>query len=633
MHIVIDIRTLQLSHPHHNAGNHVLKKWLSAFLKMPSEDKITLLVDPRFEWPQLEVPLTGSYWKPASFKSHPEIDSLPNKAAEQLASHKTNHFLLEQEADLFHLTNPFLSAIPVGYPPIACPCVVTINDDTTQQLADETSFMQERLFGQTYYSKVQALRYASQIIANSQSVLNELAPWAVPSNRIELIDQTRLSPSEMALAMRKIYSKTRSEPFSVTTSRQTTSSDSPFAFTQLGELAAQADTVDHQYRVYSKVPLIGSRIARIRSHMTLHIREAYFNFIIARLVSFNQKLVKAMESACRLLAEYEQWLDLPSVKREPVDHAAQDIIDEAKQAIQKDQILNPYILAGPLPEYGACLGRSFYQQLYLASLHSSEADMSQSQTRSHQGLILELNQLAKNIEDYYEQSQTDQLIKHRDRQNRTLLYHEIVKDLSPEINVLLPECPQFKSDKAYIGGLINRMRRDLTSHLRVPYIDPILEQQVSFNRLAVNLLSNIDSLDPITLKQIDFASKITLAGKVNYSVRGVVGPLITWLQKQSTSHLYEYVVEFFKRQELFNQNVVELLVAIHQQRNVIHLHEHYYHLTKKNQFKQALARIKQQSFATQSEVAVALLVSQCELTSQILPLLIEQLNSLIERNL
>ena len=47
---------------------------------------------------------------------------------------------------------------------------------------------------------------------------------------------------------------------------------------------------------------------------------------------------------------------------------------------------------------------------------------------------------------------------------------------------------QVRSHIPLIGGLIAWVRRNLTSHLREPYLDPALERQVAFNRQLVHLL-------------------------------------------------------------------------------------------------------------------------------------------------
>jgi FkbM family methyltransferase len=47
---------------------------------------------------------------------------------------------------------------------------------------------------------------------------------------------------------------------------------------------------------------------------------------------------------------------------------------------------------------------------------------------------------------------------------------------------------QVKSHVPLIGGLIAWVRRNLTSHLREPYLDPTLERQVAFNRQVIREL-------------------------------------------------------------------------------------------------------------------------------------------------
>lgn len=49
-----------------------------------------------------------------------------------------------------------------------------------------------------------------------------------------------------------------------------------------------------------------------------------------------------------------------------------------------------------------------------------------------------------------------------------------------------------RSDKPLIGALIAWVRRNLTSHLREPYLDPVIERQVSFNLRAVGLLGEME---------------------------------------------------------------------------------------------------------------------------------------------
>jgi hypothetical protein len=58
---------------------------------------------------------------------------------------------------------------------------------------------------------------------------------------------------------------------------------------------------------------------------------------------------------------------------------------------------------------------------------------------------------------------------------------------------------QVKSHIPLIGGLIVWVRRNLTSHLREPYLDPTLERQVAFNRQLINELRQITQRQTILL--------------------------------------------------------------------------------------------------------------------------------------
>ena len=52
------------------------------------------------------------------------------------------------------------------------------------------------------------------------------------------------------------------------------------------------------------------------------------------------------------------------------------------------------------------------------------------------------------------------------------------------------------------SGLIAWVRRNLTSHLREPYLDPTLERQVAFNRQLVNELREISQRQTILLEYL-----------------------------------------------------------------------------------------------------------------------------------
>ena len=61
---------------------------------------------------------------------------------------------------------------------------------------------------------------------------------------------------------------------------------------------------------------------------------------------------------------------------------------------------------------------------------------------------------------------------------------------------------QVKSHIPFAGGLIAWVRRNLTSHLREPYLDPTLERQVAFNRQLVNELREISQRQTILLEYL-----------------------------------------------------------------------------------------------------------------------------------
>jgi hypothetical protein len=48
-----------------------------------------------------------------------------------------------------------------------------------------------------------------------------------------------------------------------------------------------------------------------------------------------------------------------------------------------------------------------------------------------------------------------------------------------------------RSQVPVIGGLIAWIRRNMTSHLREPYLDPTLERQIAFNRRLVQEIQDI----------------------------------------------------------------------------------------------------------------------------------------------
>lgn len=52
---------------------------------------------------------------------------------------------------------------------------------------------------------------------------------------------------------------------------------------------------------------------------------------------------------------------------------------------------------------------------------------------------------------------------------------------------------QVRSRIPVLGGLVAWLRRNLTSHLREPYLDPALERQVAFNRTVLDWMEQVQS--------------------------------------------------------------------------------------------------------------------------------------------
>lgn len=340
----------------------------------------------------------------------------------------------------------------------------------------------------------------------------------------------------------------------------------------LSQLAAQADVADRTYTVQSKVPLVSSYIASIRRHMTSHLREPYFDIIIERQVQFNHKLFQTLSGIYHVLKVRDKLIALPP------RHPSQDIIDEASRTKPKDVIQNPYCLAGPLPEYGDCLGQDFYEILYAASLLSASLG-SKEQKRVHEKVLIDLYAIARKTEEHDELSR---------RRRETLAFS---LDLL-ETDVILREFNLF-SDQRVVGQFIVWVRRHLTSHLREPYVDPILEKQVHFNKLVVESLAKIYSSSPITFAELESRAKITKDSYVVHSDKPIIGPLIISARKALTSHLREpYIEPIFKRQEKFNLLVVEVLTVIRQYATSVDLKEHNESPNSKLKIMSALSDLK-----------------------------------------
>ncbi|MBN1888131.1 MAG: hypothetical protein JW850_09080 [Thermoflexales bacterium] len=317
-------------------------------------------------------------------------------------------------------------------------------------------------------------------------------------------------------------------------------------------LEAMADVADRAYAVQARLPLVGPLGARLRRNLTSHLREAYFDPTIERQVIFNRNLARTIEIVWRLVQHLaETASSLAAGSQPPGSDCARHVLDEAARAAQDCAVLNPDLLAGPLPEYGDCLGRDFYQVLYTISLISMPG-ADQSQHRFNADIITAIQGLAKQIEDYYDQLYTFQNVT---------TFH--VRSLIPDVTL---RGYQVRSKLAIIGGLIAWVRRNLTSHLREPYIDPALERQMTFNRLAIDCLRDITAIRPVSLERLEAHIEIAQRGYRVCSDKPIIGPLIARLREALTSHLREpYVVPIFERQAAFNQAVVDTLAVLNQQ--------------------------------------------------------------------
>jgi glycosyltransferase involved in cell wall biosynthesis len=59
-------------------------------------------------------------------------------------------------------------------------------------------------------------------------------------------------------------------------------------------LLALADVVERDYRVRSRIPLIGRAVAWLRANSTTHVKEAYFDPIIEQQVNYNRRLARTI---------------------------------------------------------------------------------------------------------------------------------------------------------------------------------------------------------------------------------------------------------------------------------------------------------------------------------------------------
>ena len=67
------------------------------------------------------------------------------------------------------------------------------------------------------------------------------------------------------------------------------------------------------------------------------------------------------------------------------------------------------------------------------------------------------------------------------------LSHAQIDALSAAAQVSMPDY-QVRSDVPVVGDLVAWARRNLTSHLREPYLDPIIARQEAYNKLILDVL-------------------------------------------------------------------------------------------------------------------------------------------------
>ena len=77
---------------------------------------------------------------------------------------------------------------------------------------------------------------------------------------------------------------------------------------RLEATARQADVMQHDYQVRSKVPIIGPCIAWARRNLTSHLREPYLDPTLERQVALNHELVVTLREMMHMLADLEERL-------------------------------------------------------------------------------------------------------------------------------------------------------------------------------------------------------------------------------------------------------------------------------------------------------------------------------------
>jgi hypothetical protein len=100
---------------------------------------------------------------------------------------------------------------------------------------------------------------------------------------------------------------------SMTDPRHQSQSETELSAPNAAALMARLDVAEHhadimlrEYRVHSRVPLVGPVIAWLRRNLTSHLREPYLDPTLEHQVALNQDLVKALKDVSALLANLEE---------------------------------------------------------------------------------------------------------------------------------------------------------------------------------------------------------------------------------------------------------------------------------------------------------------------------------------
>jgi hypothetical protein len=303
----------------------------------------------------------------------------------------------------------------------------------------------------------------------------------------------------------------------------------------ISNLLRMADVLDRGYAVKSRIPIIGPLIAALRFNLTTHLREAYFDPLMERQVAFNQRAAEAVCAAWQRLKDLQA---APVVEKESPG-LGQQLVVEARLATRRALLCNAELLAGPLPEYGECLGREFYKALYAAAL-ASMAAADGAEKLANLDLYEHVYGMARRLEARW-----------------FWIARFYADSLHPD--TVLREY-RVCSPQRLVGPLIAWVHRTVTAHLREGYIDPVMERQVTFNRLVQSVLRAPDALNPAALEQLRAAAAAVPQAYRVHSALPLIGPLVAWVRRKLTAHLdTPYIVPAMERQAAFNQALVRVL--------------------------------------------------------------------------